>query len=290
MADLAGAVIGGVALAALFASCVECFDYVQLGRKFGSDYETSQLKLDLVKLRLSRWGESVRINGDPAARLHVAVASSEDQETVKRLLGHIHMLFEDAKNKSVRFQQFARPDERELFAAQDGVTLQGFHQTVRILSNRRQKRTNWTKKVAWALYEKKQFNEVITDITTLVNELIDLFPAAQTSQQQICKVEVSEISASANEQNMTMLKDTASGVDDLMESVITQIINGASGHTFEGLRMGEQSKLMMGNLYVHRAQPAQAPCSGHSYKNIVSSGSAIGLLGDQHGGKGFWDS
>jgi hypothetical protein len=220
----------------------------------------------------------------------VAVLSSpEEQETVKRLLGHICMLFEDAKNKSAMFQLTARPEERELFAPQEGVTLQAFHETVRNLSNRRQRRTNWTKKAAWALYEKRQFNEVITDISTLVNALVDLFPAAQASQQQICELEVTEISASADEQNMAMLKDTASGVDDLMETVVTQLIKSASGNTYEDLQMSDHSKLMAGNLYIDRAQPNQLPYPGHSYKHIVSSGSAIGLLGDQHGGKGFWD-
>lgn len=289
MVDLAGVIIGGISLAALFTTCVDCFNYVQLGRKFGSDYEKSQLKLDLVKLRLSRWGVSVRINGDPAERPHeVAVASLEDQETAKRLLGHICMLFEDAKNKSARFQQFARPDEQELFAPQEGATLQGFHEAVRTLANRRQKGTKWAKKAAWAPYERKQFIELITDITTLVNDLIELFPAAQASQTQICEVEVAEISASADEQNMLMLKDTASEVDALMQNVVTQAIERASGNTYEGLQMGEQSKLMVGNLYTDGARPAQVPPPGHSYKNIASSGSATGLLGDQHGGKGFW--
>jgi Prion-inhibition and propagation len=277
-------------LAGAFMDGVECFDNVQLGRKFGPDYENSQFKLDLVKLRLSRWGESVGINSDPAERPHeVAVASSGNQETAKRLLDRISMVFEDAKNNSARAQQFARPDEQEFFVPQEDMIPRGVHKTVRMLSNKRQKRTTWTRKAAWALYDEKQFNEIIIKVTALVDDLIKLFPAAHANEQQICKEEVTEISASANEQNMMMLKETAIGVDDLMGTIVTQAIKNASGHTYEGLKMSEKSKLIMGNLYVNGAQPAQMPRPGHSYKNIVSSGSATGLLGDQHGGKGFWD-
>jgi hypothetical protein len=37
----------------LFTPCVECFEYVQFGRKFEKDYEICLVKLDIVRLRLS---------------------------------------------------------------------------------------------------------------------------------------------------------------------------------------------------------------------------------------------
>ena len=289
MADSAGVTVSDIALTTLFADCVDCLDYVQLGHKFGSDYEKCQLKLDLVKLRLSRWGDSVCINGDPSARLCAAVTSSEDQETVKRLLSRICMLFENAENEAARSQQLAEPDERELFAPQESVTLRDFHKFIQTLSNRRQKRTTWVKKVKWVLHEKEQLDDIIRDITHRVNELISLFPAAQASQQ-ICEVQICEISTLANMQDMTMLQHASSDVDKLMESVLRQISNDASGHAYKGLQMGEQSKLTMGNLYINNQdQPGLASQSRHSYQNIMVLGGATVLLGDQYGGKGFWD-
>lgn len=58
MAEAAGLTSGVVALAGLFDNTVECFEFVQLGRNFGKNFQTSQLKLDNARLRLSRWGKS----------------------------------------------------------------------------------------------------------------------------------------------------------------------------------------------------------------------------------------
>ncbi len=45
--ELAGVIDGGVTLASLFTSCVGCFEYVQLGRNFGKDYQQSLLDYKL---------------------------------------------------------------------------------------------------------------------------------------------------------------------------------------------------------------------------------------------------
>jgi hypothetical protein len=54
MAEAAGLVVGVVAFAGLFNNTVECLEFVQLGRVFGKDFQTSQLRLDNARPRLSR--------------------------------------------------------------------------------------------------------------------------------------------------------------------------------------------------------------------------------------------
>lgn len=54
MAEIFGTIAGALSVAALFNDCVECFEYIQLGRHFGRDYETYQLKLDIAMTRLAR--------------------------------------------------------------------------------------------------------------------------------------------------------------------------------------------------------------------------------------------
>ncbi|KAL9588320.1 MAG: hypothetical protein Q9179_008005, partial [Wetmoreana sp. 5 TL-2023] len=66
---------------------------------------------------------------------------------------------------------------------------------MRDLSIKRQNQTPLRQKAKWAFYEEKHFKRLIEDITSLVNDLIELFPAAQESQKQLCKTEVAEISA-----------------------------------------------------------------------------------------------
>lgn len=38
MAEVFGIVSGALSVAALFKNCVDCFEYIQLGRNFGRDY------------------------------------------------------------------------------------------------------------------------------------------------------------------------------------------------------------------------------------------------------------
>ncbi|KAK4076391.1 hypothetical protein Trihar35433_2951 [Trichoderma harzianum] len=40
------------------------FSQIQLAREFESEFERYQLKLDLIQLRLSRWGEIVKLNNN----------------------------------------------------------------------------------------------------------------------------------------------------------------------------------------------------------------------------------
>ena len=54
MAEAAGLIVGVVALASLFNNTVKCFKFVQLSRTFRKDFQTSQLKLNSARLRLSQ--------------------------------------------------------------------------------------------------------------------------------------------------------------------------------------------------------------------------------------------
>ncbi|KAH6703050.1 prion-inhibition and propagation-domain-containing protein, partial [Leptodontidium sp. MPI-SDFR-AT-0119] len=70
--------------------CVDCFEYVQFGRHFGRDFETSQLALDCATLRLTRWGESVNIYDDP--KLGRQDATATEIQLAKDALLHVCQL------------------------------------------------------------------------------------------------------------------------------------------------------------------------------------------------------
>ena len=61
MMESIGFGISIVALASLFSTCVECFDYFRLGQAFDRDFEILLVQLDLEKFRLLNWGNSVGI-------------------------------------------------------------------------------------------------------------------------------------------------------------------------------------------------------------------------------------
>ena len=82
------------------------------------------------------------------------------------------------------------------------------------ISIKRQNQTGLRQKAKWALYEEKHFKRLIEDITNLVDDLIELFPAAQASQKKLCTAEVVEMSANGN---LPMLGTVLQGQDKLLK-------------------------------------------------------------------------
>lgn len=44
--------VGALGLVGAFAACVDCFEYIQLGRQFRQDYGKCLLKIDAAKVRM----------------------------------------------------------------------------------------------------------------------------------------------------------------------------------------------------------------------------------------------
>jgi hypothetical protein len=84
MAEPFGIVASAISIASAFTACVDCFEYVQFGRHFGRDFETSQLALNYARLRLIRWGESVNIYNNP--KLGRQDATMTEIQLIKDLL------------------------------------------------------------------------------------------------------------------------------------------------------------------------------------------------------------
>ncbi|KAL9626667.1 MAG: hypothetical protein Q9164_007826, partial [Protoblastenia rupestris] len=191
MADAAGLTVG---IAGLFSNAVQCFEYIQLGRDFGKNFQTSQLKLDNARLRLSRWGSSLGLSGNlQGAQLVEERFDSQQIERAKALLGQILELFADAEGVSDKYKSRTKANDSRLTTYNLQTDLDpataDLHNKMRQLSIERQNQASLRQKAKWALYEEKHFRRLIEDITGLINGLVELFPACQEVQQRLCDVE-----------------------------------------------------------------------------------------------------
>jgi Skp family chaperone for outer membrane proteins len=257
MAETAGLVVGVVALAGLFNNTVECFEFVQLGRTFGKNFQTSQLKLDNARLRLSRWGKSLSLDDDvrKTVSLQGCFGSEANVKHAEALLGQIIELFAEAEGVSNRYKSRTEPHEASLAVydpqADLDSTMAKLHRKMRQLAIERQNRSGVRQKAKWALYQEKHFRRLIEDINELVNDLDDLFPAAQQSQRDLCDIEVSTIGEG---EGISVLREIAAAQDKLLEQAITKatesggkshhIVFSGSGNT--GLQIGHNSGTMSG--------------------------------------------
>ncbi|KAK4220482.1 prion-inhibition and propagation, helo domain-containing protein, partial [Podospora fimiseda] len=175
MAEAFGIVAGAMGVAGLFNNCVDCFEYIKFGRNFGQDFERCQLKLDITKLHLSRWGEAVKINDDP--RFCSSMPADKSVQLAQSIIEDIMLLFESARKKSKRYELGTNQQHLAIFEDMDMQPVgRALHVKLKDLAFRRQKGTSLVKKTAWALYGKKNLEEIVNQIASYVDELEKAFP------------------------------------------------------------------------------------------------------------------
>ncbi|KAB8343124.1 hypothetical protein FH972_022717 [Carpinus fangiana] len=276
MAEVAGLVIGGIALASLFTTSVECFETVQVGRNFGKDSHQLQLQLDLIQLRLTRWGESVNVFGKHPTRGALIVASSSrEAQLANRLLLHIASTFKEAQDACGKLRHATYHDDMPaLGGPQD---LSALSDRVREMSLARQKQTPFFKKVKWAVSEKKQLSSLTSTLSGLVQQLEELFPANRAKLQSLAEQEKSAIaSLPCGPAALEAAKEASHEVKDgILEEKILQ------RHSYDDIVTTGDAKVNNGDYYATPGASMKGP--GHSYRNIRTSGNARVQNGDMVG-------
>ncbi|KAL8921609.1 MAG: hypothetical protein Q9172_003934 [Xanthocarpia lactea] len=276
-----GIAIGAAGLASAFTACIDCFEYVQLGRQFGQDYGKCLIKLDATKVRMSRWGASMGF--DPAPHLKQSISASDEEIRVAQsLLEQILDSFTDAERISERFKKHTstQGSASTALAVYDANTdldsnYQRLHLTMSGLAKQRQKQTSVRKRVTWAIYEKKRFDRLIDDVTGFVHDLVDLFPTAQEGQKALCKAEVSAIEETSD---LALLNDIACKDDEILAAEVKKEMNNR-GHIFTDWKAGGNSKMWAGDDNA----PA-VDSKGHNFARFTVSESADVHLGNVNRG------
>jgi hypothetical protein len=290
MAEVAGLVIGGVGLAALFDTCMSTFEYVDTGRKYGVDYQKAALKVSVLELRLSRWGQQVRFS---------KAAGGEDStsEEVERLLGEIQMNFEDAFEAS---KKYVMPKSKETGLQVEGSgALESLGDTFRRLSLKRQNKTSLAKKARWALRDKKKLGRLIDDIKESIESLENLSSAISApsprQRQEVMKdvqelIQPAEIEEpeSATEPIIAVLKDITDGVDDqLREAVNVAAAQVATGDSYTNIFTSDKAKVILGDYVVNGYNgPIVTAAQRHPIimNGMRTTGSAKVIVGHSYGG------
>jgi hypothetical protein len=255
MAETAGLIVGVVALAGLFNNAVDCFEFIQLGRTFGKNFQISQLKLDNARLRLSRWGKSLSLDEDvrDAVSLQRCFGSEATIKHAEALLGQVVELFMEAEGVSNIYKSRTADESLGVYDLQTDLNpvATKLHEKMRQLSIERQNRSGIRQKAKWALYQEKQFRRLIEDITELVDSLVELFPTAQQSQRELCDMEASTIGEG---EDISVLREIAAAQDKMLDQAFTKASNGGdrshhiifSGSGNTGLQLGHNSGTLSG--------------------------------------------
>ncbi|PYH75207.1 uncharacterized protein BO88DRAFT_448963 [Aspergillus vadensis CBS 113365] len=162
----------------LFSQALRFLESLQSGNSFGNKARTSLLKLDVVKLRLTRWGRSVGLTDlNDVGSAHEINLAREDIPEMQDLLGEILELIREADKLSGCFRNKTPPSPNMDPSKELARTSESSHQQVNDIIEGQEGKFIVNQDRAPAIYEMKDFSRLIQDIGGLVDDLTELFPA-----------------------------------------------------------------------------------------------------------------
>jgi Prion-inhibition and propagation len=222
-----------LSVAALWTTCVQIFDVVESGRRYGMDYEILRVKLEVERIRLFNWGEAVGLSGDvngrdistagpsrvsTTSRADVRLQRKDVNDTVMTLLGYIQHVFENSERMQSAYGLL--PATRG--GTQDGSTVAGSssqlvlgavfrksYERLKRTARERQRTTTVARRTIWAIHDKKKFQAMVIEIRGFNDSLESLFPG---SRSKIAEVMRDDVEASQNINELQLLQNAT--IDD----------------------------------------------------------------------------
>ncbi|KAI8630285.1 heterokaryon incompatibility protein s [Xylariaceae sp. FL1651] len=287
MAETFGVVAGALSVAALFNNCVGCFEYIQFGRHFAEDFERCQLKVDVARTRLSRWGQAVAINHD----LRFATASPDDKsvQQVQDILEQIDELFQSLNRASKRYARRAEKNDIESLQVQSMQPVaQKLHRRLGVIVAQRQKGTSFIKKAAWALYDRKNFEKLVNEMTGFIDNLEKLYPAREGARRKLVQMEIEEVD---DEPSLDALQKAAENTDSVLSEGVANKLKTYGGRNYARVILSEaEGRVRVGNEWTEAALSSGFGQPGQEWNeagSVTARGSSTVQIGNSYGGRGI---
>ncbi|KAI1387227.1 prion-inhibition and propagation-domain-containing protein [Hypoxylon trugodes] len=240
----------------LFQFALSTFGRIQLAREFREDFEAHQLKLDIIQLRLSRWGEVVDITTldtrcPSANELESAGREPKyDLASIKQTLSDVRDLCNKACRQASRIGKGLDAKTQEITpescVPSDLEKLRFWLKEC--LRKRRAQASRTVQGVKWAFYKKENFENFIANLTALIDALEKIMPEVDREKlRQLSEEESNGIDKSDTEE----LKDVIQGCDPWLErSLDTKLNAGGAGTIINQSRnTGSTVGIHRGNNY-----------------------------------------
>ncbi|KAJ5722923.1 hypothetical protein N7488_000958 [Penicillium malachiteum] len=187
---------------AIFTSCVDCYHYIQAGRSFERDFGIILCKLEASELRLTRWGKAIGITG-PNSQLSVSLYGENEVITAYYWLNEIQTTFNTAFQPPLGFKWSLTSEEPSPLSQNPATNANAtnepysnLHKVVRTIIDTRLKPRK-RDRIAWALYRKESYENLVDKLAELVNNLIELFPSTADQQARLCQEEAQSMDSDA---------------------------------------------------------------------------------------------
>ncbi|TRM59820.1 prion-inhibition and propagation-domain-containing protein [Schizophyllum amplum] len=253
--EVAGFVFGAVSVITLWQTCVQAFDIVTSGQRYGVDSEIAHIKLEVERVRLLMWGQAVGLaDGQRLTTGTSSAASSpsssrpldprlntrEVGDAVTRILGCIQLLFKDTGALQRRYGLQREYEASSLLPnfltrspsstnVLDSIFIRAYA-SLQKSSKNNQAGLSLRRRARWAIVDKNRFDILISEIRGFNDSLGALFPEVLSDT----KIKLREEIEASDEVGSLRLLQQASATDyaelsDTASHRLTSLEQRASG-------------------------------------------------------------
>ncbi|KAI7343622.1 hypothetical protein KC354_g15548 [Hortaea werneckii] len=151
--EVAGLAFGVIALASLFNTCLELFDYLEAGRDFVYDFDLACTKINVLHRRLQNWGSVVRLSNQGSE--HWAFQDDAGRTAINACLRELDAVLRRTEKLKKRYEVNAT------------VSCQTKVDTGRIAAWS----TSLRRRTTWSIRDRARLDKFIRDIKFLVENL-----------------------------------------------------------------------------------------------------------------------
>lgn len=215
--EIAGMAISLVSLVSVFENAITCFARVRMAKTFGSDLQLFMLRLEVLHLRLTRWGETLGLN-KPIKEIRTP--STEAQTLAIKLLKQIKAHFEDA----VKVVEGLDIGEDVAASTADLGDKKTLVERMHAMSIKRHPRTSVMTKAKWVIYQKDKLSSLVEELSTSVDQLAEVLPADTETSTQMCDDEASQLldNEGIQQASVFMLEDVTAKLDGKLADAIAR--------------------------------------------------------------------
>ena len=217
---IAGLALSAVSVAALFTTCIECFDIVIKAKDFDFDFQILCADLDIQRLCFRLWGESVGLASRPGATVRPVPNPGLDDPTiygpVVRALQAIKLLLQKTDEARERLDEgVSRPRTFRV--------LRGPFKRFR-REQREPNRPSLGTATGWAVHSRETFKEKVDRLKSLIEGLQSVTESLDILQYQRSRMR-EEIDSIDNLDDLRLIEEASTGSQpDIAETASRRIL------------------------------------------------------------------
>ena len=237
--EVAGLSLATVALASLFSTCLECFEYFQTAKSLQGDFEILLLRLDCQKERLLTWGEIVGISKSETEGRNSDLKSTK-HELIERSLSSIATLLSDTEKLQKEYGVESVDSSESAEYHLERITSNRMHWFRKSYQRfathpNAQKQSNILLRTKWAIRHKTKFETLISHIKEIVTNLHDILPISARSQDEMVHKDIALMSLPG----LRRIKEACTDEYQAWSDVASAIVMASEAGTIDHRSVGE---------------------------------------------------